>query len=139
MRIVIIDGMGGGLAAQIASQLSGKLPENAELIGLGTNALATAAMLKAGVKKGATGENAICVTAMSADLIVGPIGIIIPNAMLGEISPRIAEAIGSAAAEKILLPVSQSHFEIIGVQQSSMAVLVKEAIARILTVVEAHG
>ena len=76
--------MGGGLAAQVVSQLTGKLPEQVELIGLGTNALATAAMLKAGVKRGATGENAICISAAAADLIVGPIGIIIPNAMMGE-------------------------------------------------------
>lgn len=136
MRIAVIDGMGGGLAAQVVSQLTGKLPEQVELIGLGTNALATAAMLKAGVKRGATGENAICISAAAADLIVGPIGIIIPNAMMGEITPRIAEAVGSAAA-KVLLPVSQNHFEIVGVEPKSLASLVKEAVSRILTLVEA--
>ena len=125
MRIAVIDGMGGGLAAQVVSQLTGKLPEQVELIGLGTNALATAAMLKAGVRRGAT------------DLIVGPIGIIIPNAMMGEITPRIAEAVGSAAAKKVLLPVSQNHFEIVGVEPKSLASLVKEAVSRILTLVEA--
>ena len=117
--------------------LTGKLPEQVELIGLGTNALATAAMLKAGVKRGATGENAICISAAAADLIVGPIGIIIPNAMMGEITPRIAEAVGSAAAKKVLLPVSQNHFEIVGVEPKSLASLVKEAVSRILTLVEA--
>ncbi len=137
MRIAVIDGMGGGLAAQVVSQLTGKLPEQVELIGLGTNALATAAMLKAGVKRGATGENAICISAAAADLIVGPIGIIIPNAMMGEITPRIAEAVGSAAAKKVLLPVSQNHFEIVGVKPKSLASLVKEAVSRILTLVEA--
>lgn len=136
MRIAVIDGMGGGLAAQVVSQLTGKLPEQVELIGLGTNALATAAMLKAGVKRGATGENAICISAAAADLIVGPIGIIIPNAMMGEITPRIAEAVGSAAA-KSSLPVSQNHFEIVGVEPKSLASLVKEAVSRILTLVEA--
>ena len=134
MRIAVIDGMGGGLAAQVVSQLTGKLPEQVELIGLGTNALA---MLKAGVKRGATGENAICISAAAADLIVGPIGIIIPNAMMGEITPRIAEAVGSAAAKKVLLPVSQNHFEIVGVEPKSLASLVKEAVSRILTLVEA--
>ena len=132
MRIAVIDGMGGGLAAQVVSQLTGKLPEQVELIGLGTNALATAAMLKAGVKRGATGENAICISAAAADLIVGPIGIIIPNAMMGEITPRIAEAVGSAAAKKV-----QNHFEIVGVEPKSLASLVKEAVSRILTLVEA--
>lgn len=139
MRIAVIDGMGGGLAAQVISQLAGQLPEKTEIIGLGTNALATAAMLKAGVKRGATGENAICVSAVAADLIIGPIGIIIPNAMMGEITPRIAEAVGSARAKKILLPVSQNHFEIVGVEPKSLALLVKEAVARILVLVEAKG
>ena len=99
--------------------------------------MATAAMLKAGVRRGATGENAICISASTADLIVGPIGIIIPNAMMGEITPRIAEAVGSAAAKKVLLPVSQNHFEIVGVEPKSLASLVKEAVSRILTLVEA--
>lgn len=70
-------------------------------------------------------------------MIVGPIGIIIPNAMMGEITPRIAEAVGSAAAKKVLLPVSQNHFEIVGVEPKSLASLVKEAVSRILTLVEA--
>ncbi len=139
MRIAVIDGMGGGLAAQIVSQLSDKLPENVELVGLGTNALATAAMLKAGVKKGATGENAICISVATADIIVGPIGIILSNAMMGEITPRIAETIGSATAKKVLLPVSQSHFEIVGVEPRPLSALVKEAVVRIMTLVEAKG
>ena len=71
MRIVFIDGMGGGLVAQVISQVIGRLPQDTELIGLGTNALATAAMLKAGLKRGATGENAVCVTSQTADVIVG--------------------------------------------------------------------
>lgn len=136
MRIAVIDGMGGGLAAQIVSQLVSKLPDNIEIIGLGTNSLATAAMIKAGVKRGATGENAICVSAKTADIIVGPIGIIIPNAMMGEVTPKIAEAIASVKAKKILLPVNQTHFEIIGVESKSMATLVKEATNNILRLVE---
>ena len=80
MRIVFIDGMGGGLVAQVISQAAGRLPADTELIGLGTNALATAAMLKAGLKRVATGENAVCVTAQTADIIVGPVGIVLPNA-----------------------------------------------------------
>ena len=127
MRIVFIDGMGGGLVAQVISQAAGRLPADTELIGLGTNALATAAMLKAGLKRVATGENAVCVTAQTADIIVGPIGIVLPNAMLGEVTPRMAEAVASSRARKLLLPVSQSHFEFIGVENKSIGVLVKEA------------
>lgn len=131
MKIVFIDGMGGGLVAQVISQLPKSLFVKAEILCLGTNALATAAMLKAGVKRGATGENAICFSVKEADLIVGPIGIVMPNTMMGEISPRIAEAVASASAKKILLPVSQDHVEIIGLSNDSLANLIKEATARI--------
>jgi hypothetical protein len=123
--------MGGGLAAQVIAQLPRKLMEQAEIIALGTNSLATAAMLKAGLKKGATGENAICFSVADADIIVGPIGIIIPNTMMGEISPKIAEAVSSAKGKKILIPVSQSHVEIVGITNGSMAALIKKAIERI--------
>ena len=134
MRIVFIDGMGGGLVAQVISQVTGHVPENTELIGLGTNALATAAMLKAGLKRGATGENAVCVTAQTADVIVGPIGIVLPNSMLGEITPRMAEAVASSRARKLLLPVSQNHFEFIGMENKPMSQLVKEAADKIVDI-----
>ena len=136
MKIVFIDGMGGGLAAQVINQLPKSLFAKAEIVGLGTNALATAAMLKAGVKRGATGENAICFSVREADIIVGPIGIVMPNTMMGEISPRIAEAVASAPAKKILLPVSQNHVEIIGLSSDSLANLIKEATARICMICE---
>lgn len=134
MRIVFIDGMGGGLVAQVISQAAGRLPADTELIGLGTNALATAAMLKAGLKCVATGENAVCVTAQTADIIVGPIGIVLPNAMLGEVTPRMAKAVASSRARKLLLPVSQSHFEFIGVENKSIGTLVKEAAEKIVEI-----
>lgn len=134
MRIIFIDGMGGGLVAQVISQVTGRVPENTELIGLGTNALATAAMLKAGLKRGATGENAVCVTAQTADVIVGPIGIVLPNSMLGEITPRMAEAVASSRARKLLLPVSQNHFEFIGMESKPMSQLVKEASDKIVDI-----
>ena len=126
--------MGGGLVAQVISQVTGRVPENTELIGLGTNALATAAMLKAGLKRGATGENAVCVTAQTADVIVGPIGIVLPNSMLGEITPRMAEAVASSRARKLLLPVSQNHFEFIGMESKPMSQLVKEAADKIVDI-----
>ena len=91
-------------------------------------------MLKAGLKRVATGENAVCVTAQTADIIVGPIGIILPNAMLGEVTPRMAEAVASSRARKLLLPVSQSHFEFIGVENKSIGVLVKEAAEKIVEI-----
>lgn len=135
MKIVFVDGMGGGLAAQVINLLTKKLDDKFEIIGVGTNALATASMLKAGVKKGATGENAICFTVQTADIIVGPIGIVIPNSMMGEISPRIAEQIASAKGKKILIPVNQNHFEIVGLEAKPLAMLVKTTVARILEVI----
>ena len=134
MRIVFIDGMGGGLVAQVISQVIGRLPQDTELIGLGTNALATAAMLKAGLKRGATGENAVCVTSQTADVIVGPIGIVLPNSMLGEITPQMAGAVASSRARKLLLPVAQNHFEIIGTDNKPMSQLVKEAADKIVKI-----
>ena len=137
MRIVFIDGMGGGLVAQVISQVIGRLPQDTELmelIGLGTNALATAAMLKAGLKRGATGENAVCVTSQTADVIVGPIGIVLPNSMLGEITPQMATAVASSRARKLLLPVAQNHFEIIGTDNKPMSQLVKEAADKIVEI-----
>ncbi len=131
MRVVFIDGMGGGLMAQVISQTAGRLPDDVELIGLGTNALATAAMLKAGLKRGATGENAVCVTAQTADVIVGPIGLVLPNSMLGEITPQMAAAVAQSRARKLLLPVNQNHFEIIGMDNKPMSQLVKEAADKI--------
>lgn len=124
------------MAAQIISHLPKTILEQEDIIGLGTNSLATAAMLKAGVKRGATGENAICFSVRDADIIVGPIGIIIPNTMMGEISPKIAEAVASACGKKILLPVNQNHVEIIGLANSSMAMLIKDAIERITQLCE---
>ena len=114
MRIVFIDGMGGGLVAQVISQVIGRLPQDTELIGLGTNALATAAMLKA--------------------VIVGPIGIVLPNSMLGEITPQMAAAVASSRARKLLLPVAQNHFEIIGTDNKPMSQLVKEAADKIVEI-----
>ena len=134
MRIVFIDDMGGGLVAQVISQTAGRLPADTELIGLGTNALATAAMLKAGLKRVATGENAVCVTAQTADIIVGPIGIVLANAMHCEVTAAIAESGGSIRGRKQGFPVSQSHFEFIGVENKSIGVLVKEAAEKIVEI-----
>lgn len=124
------------MAAQLINHLPKTILEQEDIIGLGTNSLATAAMLKAGVKRGATGENAICFSVRDADIIVGPIGIIIPNTMMGEISPKIAEAVASACGKKILLPVNQNHVEIIGLANSSMAMLIKDATERIIQLCE---
>ena len=114
MRIAVIDGQGGGIGRHITEKLRRNLSEDVEIIALGTNALATAAMLKAGANEGATGENAIVQTTKKVDIITGAVSILAANSMFGEVSPKVAEAVGSADAVKILLPVNRSNIEIVG-------------------------
>lgn len=114
-KVCIIDGQGGGIGATLIKYIKAAYGESLELIALGTNAIATAGMLKAGANKGASGENAICFTVSRADCIVGPIAITWANAMLGEVTPRMAEAITSSSAVKILLPLSQERIQIVGI------------------------
>jgi len=128
MRIAVIDGMGGGMGAQIVQGLVKGLTAEVEIWALGTNAIATAAMVKAGAHKGATGENAIKVSIKDVDAVMGPLGIIIPNAMMGEITPFIAEIIASSSNRKILLPVNQPHVELVGFSSRPLNELIRDAI-----------
>lgn len=134
MLIVVIDGMGGGIGAQLVSQLASQLGAGNEIVCVGTNAWATQAMIKAGASRGATGENSVCVMAGCADVIAGPIGIVMPNALMGEITPRMADAIASSNARKVLVPVSQGHFEIVGMENRPLVSNIREAAARILEI-----
>ena len=130
MKIVVIDGQGGKIGKTIIEQL--KASEcSCEVIAIGTNALATAAMLKAGADNGATGENPVVIASRTADVIVGPIGIIAADSMLGEITPKMAEAIGQSTAKKVLIPVSKC-FEVAGVQDMPLSQYVTEAVRIIL-------
>jgi hypothetical protein len=136
MLIVVIDGMGGGIGAQLVSQLSGQTAAGTEIVCIGANAWATQSMVKAGASRGATGENAVRVMAESADIITGPIGIVIPNALMGEITPCMAEVVASSNARKVLVPVSQSHFEIVGMESRPLVSNIREAAARILEILD---
>ncbi len=113
MRILVIDGMGGGLGAQIVTKLK-KILNNAEIIAVGTNATATSNIIKAGANKGATGENAVKVCLKDASCIIGPIGIVLADSMLGEITPEIAHMISSSNVEKVLIPVNHDNINIVG-------------------------
>lgn len=128
MIIAVIDGMGGGIGGQIVQNLLPHLSSKDKIWALGTNAIATATMIKAGAHKGASGENAIRFSIRDVDLVLGPLGIIMPNAMMGEMTPLIAEIIASAKCRKILLPVSQTHIELVGVVPKPLNELIKEAI-----------
>lgn len=135
MLVLVVDGMGGGIGAQLVSQLSGQVAAGVEVVCVGANAWATQAMVKAGASRGATGENALKVMARSADIISGPIGIVIPNALMGEITPAMAEAVAASAARKVLVPVNQGHFEIIGMENRPLVANIRDASARIVEII----
>jgi hypothetical protein len=121
MKIAIIDGQGGGIGKAIIEKIKKKLKnEDINIIALGTNALATASMLKAGADEGATGENAIVFNSKKVDIIIGTVAILSANSIMGEVSPKIAEAVGTSDAKKILLPLNRCNLEIIGVDNSNV-------------------
>ena len=125
-KICVIDGQGGGIGATIIKKLKEKFEERIEVIALGTNAIATAQMLKARANRGASGSNAIVHTVKKADVIIGSVGIIMPQAMMGEVTPLMAEAVCSADAKKILLHLTQENIEIVGVSGLPLPHLVDE-------------
>jgi hypothetical protein len=135
-RICVVDGQGGGIGATLIKCLKMAFGENVELIALGTNAIATTQMLKAGANKGASGENAIWRTTAEADFIVGPIAITWANAMLGELTPNMAAAVTSSPAQKILLPIFHEKAEIVGLEKEPLPHLVEAAVKRIKEAVE---
>ena len=129
MRIAIIDGQGGGVGCALIERLKGK---GHSLLALGTNALATNAMLRAGADEGATGENAIVYCIALCDIITGPIGILAANALLGEVSPAIAAAVGGARAKKVFVPSSRCNLEVAGVQAMTFSQYAEDAAKRVL-------
>lgn len=124
-RICVIDGQGGGIGAAIIKHLREIYGESFELVAVGTNAIAASQMMKAGANRVASGENAIVRMVSEADVIAGPIGITWANAMMGEVTPRMAEAVMSASALKILLPLTQERVVIVGVFKEPLPHLIK--------------
>ena len=132
MKIVVIDGQGGALGRHlIAAIKSAARGTSAEIMALGTNSAATSAMISGGADRGATGENPIIVACADADIIVGPVGILCANAMLGEITPKIAIAVGASRAVKILVPVSKCNILIAGASDMSYGEYVKIAAGQV--------
>lgn len=129
MIVAVVDGMGGGIGAQIVAQLRQELPPEVEILALGANALATDRMMQAKASRGASGENVIRVSIGLADFVLGPIGVIIPNSMMGEITPAIAEAVAGARGRKLLLPINQPHIEIVGIESKPLSRQIGAAVA----------
>lgn len=136
MNIVVIDGQGGQLGAQLIKEIILKFP-NEKLTAIGTNAVATAAMLKAGAKQAATGENPVLVACRKADVIIGPIGIVIADSLLGEVTAKMAIAVGQANAVRILIPLNKCENLVAGVTNLNMAALIADAMAKLRSVFEA--
>lgn len=130
LKIMIMDGQGGGVGRGLVEELHARFPK-AELIAVGTNATATSNMMKGGTALGATGENAVIYNSGRADVIVGPIGIVMANAMLGEITPRMAEAVASGGAKLLLIPMSKCQAQVMGVENKRLGDYVKEASDRL--------
>jgi len=128
LKIAVIDGQGGGIGSLIVRRLRDEFGDEIEILALGTNAAATSAMMKSRSDKGATGENAIVRNANRVNIIIGPLSIVLPNAMLGELTPKMAEAIVSSDAKKILLPLNQEGINMIGVEKEPLPHLVEKII-----------
>ncbi|MBW1988604.1 MAG: DUF3842 family protein [Deltaproteobacteria bacterium] len=128
-RICVIDGQGGGIGATVIKAIKEAYGESVAVIALGTNAIATAQMLKARANKGASGENAIVRTVARADFIIGPVSIVLAHSMMGELTPRMAEAISASPAKKLLLPLSQENAEIVGMPYVPLPRLVETLLA----------
>ena len=130
MNILVMDAQGGGIGKQVVTAVRTRFPD-VTITAVGTNAAATTAMLRAGADEGATGENAAVVCCRRADVIIGPVGIVIVDALLGEVTPRMAVAVGQSAAKRILIPVNHCANFIAGVADLSVGRLVDSVVAEL--------
>lgn len=134
MKTMIIDGQGGKMGTVIVKQLKANLPQ-LELLAIGTNSIATAAMLKAGADHGATGENPVVYNCADADLIIGPMGIVLANSFLGEITPAMAKAVAESKAKKLLIPVNKCKTKVVGVRDIPLSEYIQLAIEQVKEII----
>ncbi|MDH7578659.1 MAG: DUF3842 family protein [Bacillota bacterium] len=132
MKIAVVDGQGGGIGKVITGQIRKELPPETEIIALGTNAIATSLMLKAGANEGASGENAVIQSVKDVDLIVGSLGIILAHSMQGELTPGMAEAIAKSRAKKILLPLTPVQVKVVGMEEEAETEPLNHLVARLV-------
>ncbi len=136
MTILVIDGQGGGIGKRLVEELVKKIPTGIQIVAVGTNSVATSAMLRAGATAAATGENPVLVNCKGAQVIAGPMGIALANAMYGEITPAMANAVGASSAERVLIPVEKCNTHVAGVAQLPLAQYIEDAVYTILEIVE---
>ena len=130
MTILVLDGQGGRLGSQLVKEICARFPGQ-DLLVVGTNSMATERMLKAGAPRAATGENAVVVACRKADVILGPVGIVIADALLGEVTPAMAKAVGQSDAVRILLPSDKCSTMVAGVGSQSMSALIDDAMNKL--------
>jgi hypothetical protein len=131
LRIAVVDGQGGGIGRIIVEKLRKEMGDSCEIIGLGTNSIATSLMLKAGANEGATGENAVIISVAGVDVIAGSLAILAANSYLGELTPAMAEAIASSGAIKLLIPLNRYNIEVPGTIDEPLPIQVDHLVARI--------
>jgi hypothetical protein len=127
-KIAVIDGQGGGIGSLVVKRLRDEFSDGVEILALGTNAAATSAMMKSRANKGATGENAIVWNSNKVNMIIGPLSIVLPNAMLGEMTPKMTDAILSSEVKKVLLPLNQEGIDVIGVEKEPLPHMIEKVI-----------
>ncbi|HSQ22362.1 MAG TPA: DUF3842 family protein [Coriobacteriia bacterium] len=130
-RIMVVDGMGGRIGQEIVQRLRAAFGERVEILAVGTNSTATSAMLKAGANRGATGENAVRVTVREADILIGPLSALIPDSMMGEVTPMIAESLSMSTAHKVMLPLTNPRIDLVGTTKDPLPHLLEEAIEHV--------
>jgi len=128
VKIMVIDGQGGGIGATVIKGLRESVGNDLSILALGTNAIATSRMMKAGANRGATGENAIVRISQTVDVIIGPLAILMANSMMGEVTPQTASAVSSSDAKKILIPLTQEKVTIVGVSEEPLPHLVDRVV-----------
>jgi len=128
---MVIDGQGGGIGAAVIKGLRETIGTHQEILGLGTNSIATSRMMKAGANRGGTGENAIVQTSKRVDVIIGPLAILMANSMMGEVTAAMAAAVSTSEAQKILIPLTQEKVSVVGVSREPLPHLVDQAVSMI--------
>ncbi len=139
MIVAVVDGMGGSIGQEIVSQLRSELAEQVEIMALGTNAIATGNMMKARANRGATGENAIVVSIPDAAVVMGSLSIVVPNSMMGELTPAMATAIASSKAKKVLIPLTHPKLDVMGVSDIPLPKLIQEAVSLVKRLLEQNA
>ena len=135
MTVLIVDGQGGRLGKQLVKEVLERFPEQ-EVLAVGTNSMSTESMLKAGAPRAATGENAVAVACRKADVILGPVGIVIADALLGEVTPAMAKAVGQSDAIRILLPSDKCSTMVAGVGNQTMSALIDDAMNKLAEILK---